>query len=593
MADWKLPVRRWSAGLVLASWCLAFSAQTSAAESLERQLLHRDAVFILEVRQPMRWAEHPILARAWKDISQSPLFKARLETPEFERVRAGSGFLEQVSGQSWSDALEQLTAGGIWIAATPKPDEQTTLIIKASAPEIWPRIESAMFKLIKDQGKPSPPTESYQGVKIYRVDKSFVAIIGPRLIAASKEAHLKRAIDQLQKHAAPASASPVDPGHVQPSVSLEVDLETVRKVPGFQKVLKRPGDDAGPMALLGGWLDLLGAADRLRVNLGWPNGSSEFSLQIATRSTEPIHVLDGFFARDPNHALAPLLEPAGTIYSASWYRDYAALWNQRADLLTESALKKIEKGDADVKRQFSTFGVSFTPSRLFEQLGTDFRFVLARSGPSEYRIELKDRLPAAAVCVSLRDEAAFQDQAEPLSRAIGLLTTFGKARMLTKTSEHAQARLKGIWFRDDEKSAREGNRVRFNFNPTWTVARGHFIVGSTRHIVTQVIDELDRQAAEPRRGTGPLSQVTDRQSLSFTQLAGALTDFREAILEDSALKRGLSLSEAAREFELGLDLVQSLGRLTTEAAFTDRGFEYRIRIQPKASVGRPPHDLKD
>ncbi len=59
-----------------------------------------------------------------------------------------------------------------------------------------------------------------------------------------------------------------------------------------------------------------------------------------------------------------------------------------------------------------------------------------------------------------------------------------------------------------------------------------------------------------------------------------MTDFRETVLQDSVLKRGLNLSEAAREFELGLDLVQSLGRLTTEAAFTDQGFEYRVRIRP-------------
>ena len=583
MADWKLPARRWSAALVLASWCLVYSAHASAADSLERQLLHQNAVFVLEVRRPLLWAEHPLLARAGKTLSQSLLVKARLETPEFERVRSAVRFLEQVSGLDWREALQQLAAEGVWIAATPQPNEQATLIVKASAPEVWQRIEAAILKLQKDRGKPTPPAETYQGVKIYRVDKTCLAIVGPRLIAASQEANLKRILDQLQKQTeqTPAPQSAVDRAFdAQPRIGLEMDLETLRKGPDFQKLLKRPADDAGPLALLGGWLDLLKTAGRLTVNLAGPAGSSELQLQIKTQSAEPISVLDGFFAQDPHHALAPLLEPAGTIYSASWYRDYKAIWNQRADLLTESAQKKIEKGNADVKRQFSQFRVSFTPSRFFEELGTDFRVVLARSGPLEYRIELKDRLPAAAVCVSLRNPSAFLEQAEPLSRAIGLLTSFGKARMLSKTSEHAQARLKGLWFRDDEKSANQGNRVRFNFNPTWTVTRGHFILGSTRRIVTQVIDELDRQAPEPHASTGRQSQVTDRQSLSFAHLAGAMTDFRESILQDSVLKRGLTLSEAAQEFKLGLDVIQSLGRLTTQAAFTDQGLEYRVRIRP-------------
>jgi hypothetical protein len=544
-------------------------------------LLHQDAVFVLEVQQPLEWARHPLLKRVWSALSQTQQLQAALETPEFQRAEAARDYLQTATGQNWDEALSQLTAGGVWIAVTPKPNERATLIIRAAGPEMWTRLESAVLKTLENQGQQPPPSQTYHGIKAYRVEKSFVAFVGNRLVAASQEADLTRIIDQLLKHSE-AAATPPASASSQPSLTLHVDLKTVRQIPGLQKTLNRPANDAGQVAILGGWLDVLATADRLSANLSWPENSTEIELNLTARNVEATALLAGFFARSPSHALSPMLEPPGTIYSASWFRDYAAIWNQRADLLTESALGKIEKGDNDVKQQFSVFGVSFTASELFKQLGTEFRVVLARADHSEYRVKQENKLPQAAVCISLRDEQAFLEQAEPLSRAIGLIAAFGEAKMLTKTTQHAQAKLRGLWFRDDEKAAGQGNRLRFNFNPTWTVAREHFILGSTRDIVAKVIDELDRQtAASTKTLETPLGspRVTDRQLLSFNQFGEALSDFREAILQGSALDRGLSLPEAVTELDLAQDAINALGKLTTQAAFTQDGFEYQIKLQ--------------
>jgi hypothetical protein len=517
-----------------------------------------------------------VLKQVWAGVSQNPQLKAALETPEFQRVLAARDFFQTTTGQAWDAALSELTAGGVFLGVTPKPNERGTLIVTAANPEVWTRLESAMLKVLENQGQQSPPSVNYQGIKAYRVEKSYIAIVGNRLVAASHEADGKRIIDQLLKQTAADQ-----PKASQPSITLHVDMETVLKIPGVNKAYQRPAEDAGQVALLGGWMDVLANTDRLTANLAWPENTGEIHLKLTANNVDASAPLPGFFVQSPSDSLAPLLDPPGTIYSASWFRDYAALWNQRAELLTKPVLEKMEKGDADVKQQFSVFGVSFTPSELFKQLGTQFRVVLARADKTEYRVELDNRLPQAAVCISLRDEQVFLAQAEPLSRAIGLITAFGEAKMLTKTSEHAQAKLKGLWFRDDEKAAGQGNRVRYNFNPTWTVAREHFILGSTRDIVAKVIDELDRQTADSTKSTAnslASTRITDRQLLSFPQFGEALNDFREALLEGSALDRGLSLSDALTEFQLAKDALGALGRLTTQAAFTEQGFEYQIKI---------------
>ena len=576
-----IPLNRLGVLILLISPVLFFDQNAlEAKEPIERELLHKQAVFVLEIQEPLAWADHPVLERVWKPLSKSRQLKAGLVTPEFGRVLAARDYLQAAIGQDWQQAIAELTAGGVWVAATPKPNERLTIVVTAKNADSWKRLEAAATLTLKAQNRDLPPSTIYREIKTYRAAGADLAFAGRRLLIASQESDLKRMIDQLLEHAEPEKIETGGTQSAQPSLNLAIDLKAVRRAPDFQKALVRPSDDAGQIAILGGWMDLLKAADRLRFKLSWPAGSEEIQATLTADDAAANEVLAGFFAGGPDRKIAPLLEPAGTIYTASWFRDYAALWNSRADLLTESALEKLEEGDQKIKQQFSVFGVSFTPSELFKQLGTEFRVVLVRSGDSEYRVELKNRLPAAAVCISLRDRDAFLAQAEPLSRALGLVAAFGEAKMLSKTSEHAEAKLKGLWFRDDENAVRQGNQIRYNFNPTWTVAREHFILGSTRKIVAQVIDELDRHSAGLKTAANVL-QPTERQRLSFSELACGLMDFREAILQSSVLERGLTYSDSIIELDLAKDAIEALGRLTTEAAFTEQGLEYQIRLDPE------------
>lgn len=562
-------------GFMLVCLVLVLPLTARGADAFERGLLHPEAVFVLEVQKPLEWAKHPSLNQVFKSLSNTRQARHALETPEFQRVLAARDFLKSASGQDWDQALSDLTAGGVWVGVTPKPNERATLVIAAANAEAWTKLESSLLSTLKTLGQEPPKPETYQGIKAYRIENSFLAVVGHRLIAASQEADFKRMVDELLKQPA---AEPTASTGVQPSVSLSVDWKTVRKLPGLQKAYERPSSDAGQVAIFGGWLDVLGSTERLTANLNWPENSTEITLNLTASPVDADAPLAGFFAQSPQDVLAPLLDPPGTIYSASWFRDYAALWEQRAEVLTKEAVEKMEKGDRDIRGQFAVIGAGFTPSELFRQMGTKFRVVLARSEKTDYRVDLENRLPAAALCVSLKDEKAFLKEAEMISRAMGLILAFDR-QMLTKSTEHAQAKLKGFWFRDDEKASGQGNRIRYNFNPTWTVAREHFIFGSTRDIVAKVIDELDRQSATPETALSTL-RVTDRQLLSFTEFSKSLSDFREAILEGTALDRGFALPDAITEFDLAQDALSALGRLTTQAAFTEQGFEYQIKLQP-------------
>ncbi len=557
----------------------AGSLTAFAAEPLERRLLPDDAVVTIEAQNISQWARHPLLTQLWETLSQTAAAKAGLETPEYERLRLAQSYLESLTGEDWLTSLQQLTAGGVWMAFTPKPAERQVIILTAANNKLWKRLYNQLLKDEKENGKEPPEILTHRGIKTYHIQDLYVCVLGPRLVATSQEKDLKRIIDELLKQSDPPS--PVQSTSKNPSITIELNLKMVRLAPEMKKALTRPASDAGMIAILGGWVDLLGAADRLELKLDQPKNSSDIQLHLLADNAKPNKVQSGFFASSENDRLAPLLNPPGTIYTASWFRDYGALWKQRRNLLTESSREKLEKGDQEIKQQFSVFGVTFTPSDFFQQLGTKFRVVAVRSGKSAYRVELKNQLPAAAVCISLRDEKEFLTHADPLFRAIGLVAAFGEAKMMTRSSQHANAKLKGLWFRDDETAVKQGDRLRYNFNPTWTVTRNHLVVGSTTEVVTQVIDELDRQLEDSQiTGQGSMN-MTDRQRLSFTELAGGLEDFRKAIVQNTVLERGFTFSQAVTELTQALKAVNTLGQLTTESGFTPHGFEYRVRIQPR------------
>ncbi|HUG92202.1 MAG TPA: hypothetical protein VML55_15280, partial [Planctomycetaceae bacterium] len=328
----------------------------------------------------------------------------------------------------------------------------------------------------------------------------------------------------------------------------------------------------------GGWLDLLRQSDQLTADLSLAERAIDLAVVFAGGRDRVTEGLTGFFSAGDERPL-PLLELPGTLYSSTWFRDYASLWENRTKLLTEAAVSKMEAGDEAIRKQFSVFKIDYAPSEMFLHVGSQFRTVVARQQSAAYRVEMDDTLPASALAVTLRDEQKFADQYVPLTRAIGLIATFEQG-VSTRESEHRGATLVGWWFRDDPQAVAAGNRVRYNFAPTYSITRGHFILGSTREIVEQVIDALDRQAADARDAVA--QHLTERQVLSLSEVSESLRGIRESFVRGLAIGQGLTVEEAEQEFDVLAKVLAAVGRVTTESKFTDEAFEYRVRIEPAA-----------
>jgi len=544
-----------------------------AAEPAGRDLLPTNAILVVEVNQPVKLLRHPLIRQVVADLSRSEEVRRRLASDEMEPLRQMRTFLEQSLGVGWQKGVGRLTAGGVAFAVTTSPKPTVLIVMTADRPDTLKTLTTAFRRELTRRGV-NIPSKTYRSEVGYKVGDAWYTVIGRRMLISSDGEQLKGMVDRLLDWKPAAQPKRSASADLVPTLRARLDLTALRKLPQLAEPLKIPSKNAGLLTAIGGYIDLIRRGTSATVELRAAGETIDLHLSIAAGSHQVTPGLEGYFVTADNQRAAPLLKIPGTIYSASWYRDYAALWNSRNKLVPPAVVKRLEKRNDEIRQQFSVFGGQAAPATTVRSMGSHFRLVVARQQESLYRIPMPNRLPAGAFVFDLRDEAAFRVQALPLLRGIGLIASFGKAKALSKTSRYKGAVLTTIRFRDDPAAVRTGDRFRYNFSPTYSITRRHLILGSTREIVRDVIDQLNRSPAAEELSP----QTTELQYLSGAELAGALQDSSEAIIRGFVLNSGLSLDEASDELGHLVRVLKTLGGVSVRSSFGAEKFEVRLRL---------------
>lgn len=566
--QWSLPT------VIVGALLLAACGTNPAAADDNRAFLPKSDPVRVELPQGAEVLKHPLAAGLLATLQKSTQWETIEATPQFDRLRLLGQLIAKSTGEDWQTGLRKLTAGGVAVSFAPGKKPGITAVIAASDEATLKRFlqtvkQHARSRLPEPQRSRVYRTVRRDGREITRIGPAAYAVVGNRLVVASTE---KRLLDALTR----AAKSPKQTaGKRKAYARVSIDVAAIRKTPGLAKGLKLPAKDAGGIAILGGWLDLLRKGDRITAEVVPDGESLEIRVRSTAKRTNTTPGLTGYFTDGQRKKIAPLLRLPNTIYAASWYRDYRALWNGRAKLLTAEGRKKLEEGNQTIQQPLSVIGARALPSRAFSLLGTRFRAVVVRQDKPEYDVELASRLPAAGLAIELRDETAFQTEVVPLFRGVSLILTLGQQKMLLHKEKHNGADLAGLKFRSNSAAASQGNRIRFNFAPTYAVARKHLLVGSTPTIVRQMIDEIDRQSREHASVT---TTATEMQRLSLTEAARAVREFGSTLILAGTFTAGLSVAEAKQELDLFTGNLESVGEITTEAGFDKHGFLYRVHI---------------
>src|SRR5262249_9226831 len=154
-----------------------------------------------------------------------------------------------------------------------------------------------------------------------------------------------------------------------------------------------------------------------------------------------------------------------------------------------------------------------------------------------------------------------------------------------KPSEYRGAKINTIRFTEKPEETDPNKLLLYNFDPSYTLARGHLVVGSTSEIVRNLLDELDRQAAAPESSAPRPERATDRQQLSLGEVSEFLNGFRTRFVRGAGLNQGLTPEEAEKEVDVLQRLLKRVGSLTVNNIIADDHFDFRLRLGPSEEPG--------
>ena len=94
----------------------------------------------------------------------------------------------------------------------------------------------------------------------------------------------------------------------------------------------------GAIFLFGSWLDAIKKAPSLAASVRWSTTELAASLELPVPKGGRPATLKGFVP-GPAKGTAPLIQPPGTIASLSLWRDWATIWESRADLFSPEVVQ--------------------------------------------------------------------------------------------------------------------------------------------------------------------------------------------------------------------------------------------------------------
>lgn len=566
-------------------FCLALTASLQAAEPASgRELLPANAAIVLEVRQPQALAQHALLRRVLSILDRSAAYQAALGSPDLDLVRDAITQVESEFGIPVLQILDGCAGEGVWASAVAETQPEFCIVVTGREPDRVARLPEVTLSLIRrivagrGVNLAEPAARTYQQHTYHKLGDACYAVVGRRWLLSNREAGLLGMLDRLDgRQPLTSTGTPnllTTPEANGAAVRVAADLKILQQQPGLAAAFKWPPQQLGLVIAAGGWFDLLQRSEHAVAELNFANDTVQAHVRFPAAPTGVTPGTVGFFASEPATAAAPLLEPARLIYSASWYRDYWKMWEQRNSVPLQDEIKKLEQQLASTQ----TGNLGYSAFDILRLLGPHLRVVVTRPGPSPYRVTVTDRLPQFAVVFDVRNEAEFREKVlPPIQRILGIVSITNK--MIAQNIQYKTAEVSAMKFAEDAASVMNSDRVRYNFEPTYSLTRGHLVVGSTGDIVRNLIDELDRlqTVSVPQSPSAP--GPTERQIVRFAELAGVVEDVHGLSVRNAVLNDGLTISEAGRELSILQQLVSALGQLQVQAGFDPRGFEYRIQIR--------------
>jgi hypothetical protein len=564
--------------------CLSLLATSARADGPAR-LVPAEADLLAEVPNPRRLVETGLNLQVYKQIQDLPQVKELLGSTAYRRFNQLVAHFEKELGAPWPELLDRLAGDGAALGVKFTPGKVPVLLVLAGKDEelAGKAFEAAVKvlegELARQESKEGLtrlelPGKNMAGVKVG--DGFFFVRAGKVLLAGNVEEGVRKAVELYEGKGGKSLADEPTVGEAAKLVPADalarvwINYESVRKLPGAEEAFKTPRDP-GLSVLFGSYLDVLGRTPYLAAAVTLDKGEAVLTVR-APRGREGMGA-EGVLHMPPEGqpGSRPLLQPRGTLYSYSFYLDFAKIWTDRKAIFGEQNAKGIEEAD---KNSGKLPVGNFQLSKVLTQSGPYHRFVVATQPKIAYKRQPKLALPAFGFVTEMRDPDNFSRTIEAALRAAAL---FAGNQVGLQLAEEKYNDVAIVAYRFDEarEVKQDVNDIRFNFNPCFCRVGDQFVVCSTVDLCKELIDILKAEAKGQDKGAAQ----TARHRFYAAGVAEVLSKFEDQLVAQAVLDQAIPAEEARAQVKALIKLVSGWGSLGIDVSFLAKEWRYEFRVK--------------
>ena len=591
-------------------------AESDAIAADPARWIAPDAVLYLEVPRPELVIDRLTDPRIQDYFRVLPAYRKFLDGPSFNQIRAVAGLIAGRLDTTWDRGLRNLTGGGILAAVEAEAGKEPRifLVITPNDAGLLERARRVILEMVRGDAatkkKPDPvKTVEHRGVTIYAAagpQGGAAAIVGGRLVVSNSVDNLKRLLDRAlasRKSAGAGSSAAVgstladQPDWKRQRDRLGTDamawglarLDRLRQVDPHRFAPKDKGN-TGIVLLFGSWYESLLKAPWIAANLRWTDSELAARVELPVPPGGYPGPVKGYVPV-AGQGTAPPLHPPGTIASLSLWRDWATIWESRAELFAPEVVQGLA--------QLDSFAGQFFGGREFgaDVLGAfdpHWRLVIAEQDYEALKPAPDVKLPAFALVAEL--ESADGDFAQRLKVAfqsfIGLFN-IGSAQQKAPLLELGSEEVEGVTIATTRYMIPRSTSApsvtphqRYNYSPSAALAGKFFILSSSTHLARALVKELKSGGGDRTIEGG--TQATLAVEADGPELARLLERNRPRLVMQTMLKQGETKGKAEQRVDLGLALLRYLGQARLLVRDGAEATRFELSIQLAKTTERRP-----
>lgn len=539
--------------MISALFCL--TAALPAQERSAADLLPETTVVYAEITNPPELIstifDHPLRQK----IEALDQYKQAVRTDGYRGFLTGRKFVEIQLGMEWREALETLTAKGVYFGAD-KTTGGVAVLIRAEDSQSLDLFLTKLLAIIQLGENPDRIKEGdYRETPAYELNKTMFAVVDDWLLITNKSETGKSVLDRLIDGSGESLAD--RPNFVAAKSARKADtawgfadLESLRNAGVARKFFVGESKNPAVELLVGGILDVLQETTQATAALNATVDGLSLSFSVPMKSEWVSEQREFFFGPGQSGVGPELPDTVETLFTFSAYRDVSEMWLRAGDLFDENINDGLAEADANLTTFFSgkDFGEDILGS-LTPQIG----FIATKQSFAGILPVPTIKLPQFALVMDLREpESMTRELRRTFQSMIGFFNVIGAMEGrpqlemdMLKLDNGAQL-VTSTYIPENGEEGSTDASILFNFSPSVGFVGSRFVVAST--------DRFAKELVTSKTTTGGPSANT-KVSLNAGMLQSVLDENREQLISQNMLSDGNSREEAETAIGLLLEFV--------------------------------------